>query len=319
MSPKISAIIPLYNKGPHIARAINSVLSQTVQDFEIIVVDDHSSDEGPEIVKSYNDSRISFIEQDHHGVSYTRNHGVDLAKSDFIAFLDADDEWMPNHLEILLSLKIKYPQAGLYASCFVINESGKLIQFKNRMMKINREDGLIHRYFLVAAIDEPIITTAVGITKKIFYEMGGFPAEISYGEDMVLWGNIALKYPVAYSSNIGAIYHFDSVNRTSEIRDYHYSPYPFIEYAKKAIVKQEMTPQMLRDINEYIARKELYRAYNFLAKGNKQEATKIIATVKTRFFLIDKLKLKFLILLPSPIYKFLKTYRGQLLMFWRKL
>ena len=79
-------------------------LTQTFQNFEIIIVDDYSNDEGPEIVKNFHDPRILFIEQDHRGVSYTRNHGVDLAKSDFIAFLDADDEWMPKHLETILEV-----------------------------------------------------------------------------------------------------------------------------------------------------------------------------------------------------------------------
>ena len=122
--PRVSVVIPLYNKDPHIAQTIQSVLNQTEQNFEIIVVDGQSTDEGPKVVKSFKDQRIFFFEQEGSGVSSARNEGICYSRSDFIALLDADDEWVPNHLETLLRLRnayrkqarstqlVKYPTPG---------------------------------------------------------------------------------------------------------------------------------------------------------------------------------------------------------------
>lgn len=91
-SPHVSIIIPLYNKAPYIKRALDSVISQTIQDFEVIVVNDGSTDGGEHIVEGYSDARIHLVHQKNKGVSAARNRGVSLAKSNMVAFLDADDE-----------------------------------------------------------------------------------------------------------------------------------------------------------------------------------------------------------------------------------
>ena len=116
MTEKFSVIIPLYNKGPYIVRAIDSVLQQTNQNFEIIVIDGGSEDDGPKIVKEFNNPRIHLLVQSGKGVSNARNEAVNCAKNEYIAFLDADDEWMPKHLETILGLIEKYPQAGMYTT-----------------------------------------------------------------------------------------------------------------------------------------------------------------------------------------------------------
>ncbi len=93
--PLISVVIPLYNKEPYIKRAIDSILAQKIQDYEIIVIDDGSTDKSAEVVKSFPDPRIRLIQQENAGVSAARNRGIEEAKAELIAFLDADDEWTP--------------------------------------------------------------------------------------------------------------------------------------------------------------------------------------------------------------------------------
>src|SRR5690606_38944730 len=95
----ISVVIPLYNKEVYIKQTIENVLKQSYQEFEILVVDDGSKDNGPAIVKSFTDSRIKLIQKINGGVSSARNVGIQNAKYEYIAFLDADDIWLPNHLE----------------------------------------------------------------------------------------------------------------------------------------------------------------------------------------------------------------------------
>ncbi|MDM5272778.1 glycosyltransferase family A protein, partial [Sulfurovum sp. zt1-1] len=111
-----SVVIPLYNKEQYIAKTLESVLLQTFQEYEIIVVDDGSTDKSTFEVKRYNDNRIRLIQQENAGVSAARNRGIEEANYDLIAFLDADDEWLPNHLQELINLRIDYPECEVFAT-----------------------------------------------------------------------------------------------------------------------------------------------------------------------------------------------------------
>lgn len=106
----ISVVIPLYNKAPHIERALNSILSQTIQPIEIVVVDDGSTDGGPKIVENFNYPNIRLIRQEHQGVSIARNRGITESKGGLISFLDADDVWLPGYLEEINKLRERFPK-----------------------------------------------------------------------------------------------------------------------------------------------------------------------------------------------------------------
>ena len=266
--PEISVVIPLYNKGPYIARAIQSVLNQTEQSFEIIIVEGRSTDEGPKVVKSFKDQRIFFFEQGGSGVSAARNEGVSHSQSDFIAFLDADDEWMPTHLETLLRLKKSMPEAGLYCTAYkVIEISGRIRDVKIEGVPNPPWEGIIPSFFRTAALAEnPSWTSVVGIRKEVFQEAGGFPENVWYGEDTYLWGIIALKHPIAFSWDIGAIYYKDASNRTCH-RLEPIQENIFVNTAKKAIQSGEVPPGVSVDLQAYIARKQIELAYRNLIIG----------------------------------------------------
>ena len=116
--PKVSIVIPLYNKEKYIARAINSILAQTLSDCEIVVVDDGSTDKSADIVRSFDDSRIHLIQQANAGVSVARNKGIKESKAELVAFLDADDEWMPQFLQEMVVFISKKP-VGLVLSNYL--------------------------------------------------------------------------------------------------------------------------------------------------------------------------------------------------------
>ncbi|MFA6873908.1 MAG: glycosyltransferase family A protein, partial [Bacteroidaceae bacterium] len=120
----ISVIIPLYNKERYIKRAICSVLNQSFGNFEIVVINDGSTDNSASIVESIDDTRIKLINQKNTGVSAARNKGIAESKYDFIAFLDADDEWKENHLAIIASLIEKYPLCGVFATSYYFLKKG---------------------------------------------------------------------------------------------------------------------------------------------------------------------------------------------------
>ena len=126
-NPFISIVIPLYNKEKFIARTLESVLAQTFKNFEVLIVNDGSTDSSVEVAKKYIDDRFRIINQKNSGVSAARNKGIKLARAKYIAFLDADDTWEPNFLSEIQRLIKKYPQAGLYGTGYrKINELNKI-------------------------------------------------------------------------------------------------------------------------------------------------------------------------------------------------
>lgn len=217
MIPRMSVVIPLYNKEPHIKRAINSVLTQKIQDFEIIIVDDGSTDKGAEVVKGFTDPRIRLIQQKNSGVSAARNRGIKEAKADLIAFLDADDEWTPNFMETVLRLRKKYPKAGAYTTSYTYYYKCKYIKPRCKAIPASPWEGEIDDYFKsIVKGHPPFCASCICVPKLVILKVGGFPEGTWLGEDSDTWARIALKYNIAFSWDIGVIYYLDSVNMATK-------------------------------------------------------------------------------------------------------
>lgn len=212
----ISIIIPLYNKASTIQHTISSVLSQTIQDFELIIVDGNSKDGSFEIASQINDPRIVLFKQHGKGISTARNQGVEKAKSDIVAFLDADDTWEPNFLETILQLTEKYPNAGMYGTAFAVCRNNNPL----RTVSIDTDkDGALLSYFsdFTEAGHPIIITSASAVRKSAFLAVGGYSETLRVGEDHDLFGKLALQYPVAYSPIICSRYNLASENNTDTV------------------------------------------------------------------------------------------------------
>jgi len=298
---EISVIIPLLNKGPYIKRAIDSILSQEYQNFEIIVVEGGSTDDGPEIVRSITDSRITLINQPGKGVSDARNFGVKISKGPLLAFLDADDEWLPRHLITLIKLRDKFPDAGAYTTAYKIcTKNGKLRWPRYRFIPPPPWEGILPNYFSSAARGEyPVWTSAVGIPRNIFIGLGGFPEDAWWGEDADLWGKIALQYPIAFSWETGAIYHWDSFNRTCTRLSL--DEEPFVKTGKRAIACGIVPDTLLPDFIEYMNKKEIFRAACNIIAGNREISRKILKNTKTSLFYPQKMLLELGSFLPHNI------------------
>jgi len=281
--PLFSVVIPLYNKEPHIKRAINSVLAQKIQDFEIIVVDDGSTDNSVEVVNDFKDQRIRLIKQKNAGVSVARNKGIKESKSDHIAFLDADDEWTPCFLETLLRLRVKYPEAGAYATAYEkCDENGNKLKPSYKKIPPSPWEGLLQSYFLATVLGEmPIATSAICIPKRILLEFEGFQEGIWMWEDSTLWGRIAIKYKISFSQEIGAIYHLEAINRASNKKP-PASEHPFTKIALEMIKNNKVPVEILEDLNEYVAFLEIHFAFRNIRAGNRMKAFKILCTYKAK-------------------------------------
>ena len=211
---EFSVVIPLYNKDKHITRAINSVLNQSYRKFEIIVVDDGSTDSGVIEVKKINDSRIRLVQQINLGVSSARNKGISLAKYNFVGFLDADDAWKPDFLETIYFLIKKYPEAGAFATAYeIINNVSKKSIPKSILNVPEGWEGIIDDYFRLALKSPLISASSVVIPKKIFNKVGLFREELKRGEDLEMWCRIALDYDIAFSNKVCATYFQNADNR----------------------------------------------------------------------------------------------------------
>ncbi len=199
--PVFSIIIPLYNKEKYIQNTIESALHQTFTDFEIIVVNDGSTDSSLAIVEQIEDSRIKIFSTKNGGVSKARNYGIEKAQSDLIAFLDGDDLWEENHLESLYKLWKKYPNCGLYAS-------GYSKKFDNsrpiKAVFAGLEDffGVVEDFFKASIIDCLATSSSVMIQRFVFNKIGGFNQILKRREDTEFWIRIALQFKIAFSSKI---------------------------------------------------------------------------------------------------------------------
>lgn len=204
----ISVIIPLYNKEKQIANTLQTVLKQTFQDFEIVIVNDGSTDNSVAEVEKVQDSRIRIIHQKNAGVSAARNKGIKAAKYDLIAFLDADDEWKPEYLETQYNLFIKYPDCSVFAVNYEFRDlKGNTTQTKINKLPFNEKDGILSNYFEVASCSNPpICSISLMVKRNAIQRVGGFPIGIKSGEDLLTWARLAVKYKIAYSKKVLAVF-----------------------------------------------------------------------------------------------------------------
>lgn len=209
----ITIIIPLYNKEASIATALRGVLAQTYQDFEVVVVDDGSTDGGAAVVETFDDPRIRLIRQENGGVSAARNRGIAEAKGEHVAFLDADDEWMPTFLEEIAALIAAYPECKARATNYIFNSNGVKSPTLLRKMPFAEGRGVLTNYFEVASCSHPpVCSICVCIDRDLLQEIGGFPVGIKSGEDLLTWARIAVRTQWAYSMKPLAQYNFDQVS-----------------------------------------------------------------------------------------------------------
>lgn len=189
-----SVIIPLYNKAHTIEGTLFTVLNQTFTEFEVIIVDDGSTDNSLQVVKDFsNDSRLRFVSQQNMGVSAARNRGAESACHDYLAFIDGDDEWKPDYLKKIHEAIIKFPDAGMYCCAGIVTAKDYFVtriakKYTGKILEIN--------FF-----ENPHIflhTSAVVVLKSQFFNAGGFPIAMKRNEDYALFFCIALVTKVVY-------------------------------------------------------------------------------------------------------------------------
>jgi len=193
--PTVSVIIPTYNMARYLPEAIESVLNQSFKDFEIIVVDDGSTDNTKPIIESFQD-KIIYLYQSNRGESAARNLGIKKAHGEFLAFLDADDKWLPDKLNLQVEVFKNNPTIGMVAcGAMGIDESGKFIK------QYVPKNFASHNSLLKALSISQIIpgsSSGVLVRKKCFETVGFFDEKIKIGPDWDMWLRIAKKFNIYF-------------------------------------------------------------------------------------------------------------------------
>jgi glycosyltransferase involved in cell wall biosynthesis len=304
--PAVSVVIPLYNKEPYITRALNSVLNQKFRDFEVIVVDDGSTDNGAEVVKGFHDLRIRLIQQENKGVSAARNRAIDDAEGELIAFLDADDAWVPSFLDTALCLHKKYPEAGMLIQAHIVIDEMNTVQRKKYISIPDHPwHGILPNYFKSVTLDWTLVSTSsVCVPKCILIETGLFKINIVWGEDEDLWGRIALKHPVVYCTYIGSIrYLVESKIIGIKRRAIYQKVHPFISEANNKLSENSVPDSILEDLKEYIAYCQIQTITHNLDIGDRVFAKKILKECTTHRFKIEKIWYFLWSSVPSKLYE----------------
>lgn len=215
--PKISVIIPLFNKGFIISETLQSVLAQTFTDFEVVIINDGSTDNGFEIVTQFSDERIKLFQQENKGAAAARNIGIEKASGELIAFLDADDYWCPNHLEELFKLYTDFPNCGIYGSRYFMKISDKKTIKTNYFPSVHNDfRGILPDFFKASKTYRVGLTSAIAIPKSVLKNDFLFNSEISSGQDLELYTKIAIEKPVAITNLFTVEYNFSLENQLSK-------------------------------------------------------------------------------------------------------
>jgi glycosyltransferase involved in cell wall biosynthesis len=201
--PFFSIIIPLYNKETYLSKTLNSVLAQTFVDFEVVIVNDGSTDGSAALAGTFAqaDGRIKVFSKPNGGVSSARNFGISLARADYVAFLDADDFWEPRFLEEMCYLITGYPACGMWGCAY------KTIKRNKELLNCTHlPEGIIDNYFQRILKDRISWTSATVIRREVFDRLGGFPEGMIGGEDYYMWSKVAIHYKMAFTPKVLASY-----------------------------------------------------------------------------------------------------------------
>lgn len=301
-----SIIIPLYNKVDYIERAINSILAQTYLNFEIIVVNDGSTD-GSEIkLKSYQDDRIKLIDQKNQGVSVARNNGAKNAKFDFLAFLDADDIWHNTFLENVNKLINKYPNAGIFGTNNYFEYPDGSVNYEKFNWLFGGEKlGIVNDYFaLFSKIKRsPFSNSNFCIPTKIFHEFDGYKEGVKLTEDSDLWCRIALKYDIAFLTIPLSTYYLalpGSTHLTFESKDFQVAL-----TLQKALNENQVKSEQIQSVRHLIALQRLNLLKRSILTGNKSYALKKILNFDLfYFYFIGAMQCLVTLLIPQNIFNF---------------
>ncbi|MGB0715055.1 MAG: glycosyltransferase family 2 protein [Phycisphaerae bacterium] len=286
--PLVSVIIPTYNRATLLPRALESVLFQSIDDWEVIVVDDGSIDDTPEIVRHLAPSfggRLVYERQSNRGSSAARNRGIDLARGRFVCFLDSDDEFVPNKIERQLTLFSQRPELGLVYSDFLAKgiDGESLGCAFDRNCRVARSvsttsvgDGLFvcGDDMFSSLLSSYFIATIVGMVRRdVLGETIRFEESASYAEEWLFYLTVVRACAVGFVDEPLSIHHHTSgsVTRTDTFQNVA-GAYSIVR--RVASVFRQLTPVQRRHLHREMARTALQMGYDTSRRGRPRDAVR---------------------------------------------
>lgn len=213
----ISIVIPLYNKEKNIVLTVESVIAQTYKDWELIIVDDGSTDNSLEIVRErvseLTYKKIRIIHKENGGVCSARNRGIEDAKGEYVALLDGDDQWDKDYLAEQVKMIHDFPEAAMWGINYAELYEGKLV----RKLETGLGEGYrgyVANYFqMPTRISDLFCSSSVVIRREVFDKVGMFDERLKYSEDIDMWYRIIANYSVAFYDQYMVWYLYDAENR----------------------------------------------------------------------------------------------------------
>lgn len=263
----ISVVLPTFNREVYLSRAIESVLTQTYRDFELIIIDDGSTDKTRSLVESYQDERMSYLYQENQGISLARNLGIEKAKGEWVAFLDSDDEWLPKKLEKQNYFSQNHSHIQIIHGDEIWIRNGVRV---NPMKKHQKSGGWIFEKCLKLCLISP---SAVMIKKELFSKVGVFDPEMTVCEDYDLWLRITSKFEVGYIDDLllkkyGG--HDDQLSRKFKAMD---------EYRVKSMINllesQKINHTQRESVLDELMKKLLILKKGFIKHGHLEKAKNV--------------------------------------------
>jgi len=206
MSVPFSVIISVYNKEKYIKTTIESVLQQSFKDFELIIVNDGSTDKSLDIIEGFKDERIKIISTKNQGASHCRNTGIKAASNSFIALLDGDDLWDVDYLKKVHDSIIAFPNESVFATAVAHKYEDKIVA---ATYNFKQDKTYAVQNFFESSLDHTIITSSSVVFKnEILEKTGYFDTSIVSGQDTDLWIRIGLNYKVVFINEVLAFYNY---------------------------------------------------------------------------------------------------------------
>jgi len=200
--PKFSVVISVFNKAGFIADTLNSVLAQTIQDFEIVILNDGSTDDSENVIKPFiSDPKFRFYSEENKGAAAGRNYVIQKAEGDYIALLDADDIWKPFYLEEQLKLIEKYAAHRIFATNSEILKKGKT-SHRQFSVDISNKEPIIVDYFEASNLDSILHSSTTVVKREVFDTIGLYDTNIKSGQDTDLYVRMGLQYKLVFNPKI---------------------------------------------------------------------------------------------------------------------